>query len=166
MRRAGPGPQPVPRAVAGREAVESVVAIAAVAALVGLLLLLFGQPGATTPRRAAANSATGAALETPSGRSVPAAVATPVPLLVLNNSRINGLAGRAAGTFRAGGWPVRGTGNYTGRIPVTTVYYPAGQEAVARQLAARYPAVRRVLPRPAGLPGSGLTVVVTPEFRP
>lgn len=88
-----------------------------------------------------------------------------VPVLVLNNSRVHRLAARAAETFRAGGWPVRGTGNYRGRVPVTTIYFDAGDEAVARRFAARFPAVRRLLPRPAWLPGGGLTVVVTREFR-
>jgi hypothetical protein len=88
-----------------------------------------------------------------------------VPVLVLNNSRIKGLAARAAAVFRAGGWPVGGTGNLRGRTPVTTVYYPIGEEVTARLFAARFRAIRRVLPRPPGLPGSGLTVVVTREFR-
>lgn len=170
VRRVRSGPQPRPRALVRRQALESLCAVAAVAALVGVLLLLFGKPaafqGERTGDRATGAAATAANPGTPAGRGSPAVVSSPVPVLVLNNSRISGLARRAATAFGAGGWPVRGTGNYTGRTPVTTVYYPTGQEAVARQFAARYPAVRRVLPRPASLPGSGLTVVVTREFRP
>lgn len=156
----------MPRVLAGREALESLLAVAAVAALVGVLLLLFGKSAPFQGERTADRAGAAARSGTPAGRESPAVVASPVPVLVLNNSRIPGLARRAASAFGAGGWPVRGTGNYTGRIPVTTVYYPAGLEAAARQFAARYPAVRRVLPRPASLPGSGLTVVVTREFRP
>jgi hypothetical protein len=87
-----------------------------------------------------------------------------VPILVLNNSRVPGLAARAAQRFEAGGWPVRETGNLRGRIRATTVYYPPGQEAAARELAGRFPGVARVLPRLANLPGTGLTVVVTRDF--
>ena len=102
----------------------------------------------------------------PPAAAAPPAPAPPVevPLLVLNNSRISGLADRAAADFRAGGWPVRDTGNSRGRIRATTVYYPPGQEAVARELARRFPAVQRVLPRLPNLPGDGLTVVVTRDY--
>jgi hypothetical protein len=48
---------------------------------------------------------------------------------------------------------------------VTTVYHPPGQEAAAREFAARFPGVVRVLPRTETLPGSGLTVVLTRDFR-
>jgi hypothetical protein len=97
--------------------------------------------------------------------AVESAVAAPkLPLLVLNNSRLDGLADRAAADFRSGGWTVRGTGNFRGRIAATTVYYEPGQEASARRLAAQFSKVLRVLPRFAGLPGSGLTVVVTRDY--
>lgn len=87
-----------------------------------------------------------------------------VPVLVLNNSRISGLAERAADRFEDAGWPVRDTGSLRGRIRATTIYYPPGQEDVARQFAARFPEVQRVLPRLANLPGEGLTVVVTRDI--
>lgn len=80
---------------------------------------------------------------------------------MLNNSTIHGLAASAAARLRAGGWPVRLVGNFTGRLPYTTVFYDPGQQAAARQLARDFPAVRAVLPRFAGLPGTGLTVVLT-----
>ncbi|GAC1328182.1 MAG: hypothetical protein NVSMB13_15120 [Mycobacteriales bacterium] len=83
---------------------------------------------------------------------------------MLNNSRRPGLADRAASQFAAGGWTIADVGNFTGRIPVTTVYFEPGQEGAARALAAQFPAIARVLPRFAGLPGSGLTVVVTREY--
>lgn len=87
-----------------------------------------------------------------------------LPLTVLNNSRTTGLADRAAATFRAGGWPVQVTGNFRGRIRATTVYYEPGQEASARAFAQRFDGIERVLPRFEGLPGSGLTVVLTRDF--
>jgi hypothetical protein len=91
-------------------------------------------------------------------------VAQKLPVTVLNNSRRTGLAHRAAAQLEAGGWPIRQVGNFTGRIPVSTVYYAPGQAASAQALAEQYEAVRRVHPRFRGLPGSGLTLVVTREW--
>lgn len=109
------------------------------------------RPAATPPASASASAPTAAAAALP-------------PVTVLNNSRIDGLAARAAARFQAAGWPVAETGNYRGRLSLTTVFHEPGQEAAARQLAARFPGVVRVLPRPARLPGSGLTVVLTRDF--
>jgi LytR cell envelope-related transcriptional attenuator len=67
-----------------------------------------------------------------------------VPVRVLNNSTITGLADRAAGDMRAQGWNVVEVGNYpNGVIPVSTVYYRPGTEEqsaadeVARELGIR-----------------------------
>ena len=87
-----------------------------------------------------------------------------VPVTVLNNSRIDGLADRAAARFRRGGWPVRETGNFRGRIPVTTVYYDPGvrgQQASAQAFARRFAGIARVRPRFDTLPARGVVVVVT-----
>ena len=130
-------------------------------------------PLVTPPPRV---SPAGAAPPTPRGAAAPAApaVAVPVmprpaapvpgpPLTVLNNSRHHDLAERAAARFRGGGWPVAVTGQFTGRLRASTVYYSPGQQAVAQRLAARF-GLPRVLPRFAGLPGQGLTVVVTRDY--
>jgi hypothetical protein len=98
----------------------------------------------------------------------PSATAKPrvgkLPLTVLNNSRRSGLAHRAAAQVAGGGWPIKLIGNFTGRIAVSTVYYAPGQKRVAAALAHQFAAVQRVLPRFHGLPGSGLTLVVTREW--
>ncbi|MCW2601000.1 MAG: hypothetical protein JWM02_2829 [Frankiales bacterium] len=96
--------------------------------------------------------------------STAAATSTVAPVSVLNNSRIKGLASQAAARFRAGGWPVPRTGNYSGGIiSTTTVYYAPGQLASAQQFASRF-GISRVAPRFRGLPGSGLTVVLTRDY--
>lgn len=100
----------------------------------------------------------------PVASPAPAAPSVVVPVTVLNNSRYDGLADRAAARFRAGGWPVKATGNFRGRIPVTTVYYDPGLEASARELARRFDGIARVRPRFATLPARGLVVVVTREY--
>ena len=51
------------------------------------------------------------------------------PVVVLNETRIRGLAADVAGDLRAKGWTVTGVGNWQGAIPETTVYYPAGQRS-------------------------------------
>ena len=87
-----------------------------------------------------------------------------VPVTVLNNSDRDGLADRAAVRFERGGWPVQATGNFRGRIPVTTVYYDRGLEASARAFADTFPGVVRVRPRFETLPARGVVVVLTREY--
>ncbi|HVA59265.1 MAG TPA: LytR C-terminal domain-containing protein [Mycobacteriales bacterium] len=98
---------------------------------------------------------TGAA---PAVRTEPTAVRP--ALTVLNNSRITGLARHSAAEFAAAGWPIQRIGNFTGRIPQTTVYYAPGEEAAAAALQAAFPRITRRLPRFAGLTGA-LTVILT-----
>ena len=186
--RVAPGPLPGMLARLGRVLLGPALAVAAVLVLIGVLLVLRpvgqGSPavtpaalGSTSPEALPASptptgSAPPARSPTPARTPTPTRSPTPTPspavtepaLLVLNNSRIQGLAARAAADFRAGGWPVAGIGNLRGRIAETTVYYPAGELAAARALAARFRKVRRVLPRLSWLPGSGLTVVVTRDY--
>ena len=95
----------------------------------------------------------------------PEAPSSPVvPVTVLNNSDRDGLADRAAVRFERGGWPVQATGNFRGRIPVTTVYYDRGLEASARAFADTFPGMVRVRPRFETLPARGVVVVLTREY--
>jgi LytR cell envelope-related transcriptional attenuator len=125
-------------------------------------------PGAPSPSRAATSSRPTPPHTTPPTRveakrtSRPTAAALPVS--VLNNSTRSGLAHRAAAQVAAAGWPIAKVGNFTGRVRVSTLYYAPGQLASAQRLAATMPAIERVLPRFAGLPTSGLTLVVTREW--
>src|SRR5205814_5435237 len=73
------------------------------------------------------------ATQTPASQAP--ATAAVLPVTVLNNSRISHLASRVAADLRAHGWPVRKTGNFTGRIRTTTIYYAPGQRASAQRLA-------------------------------
>jgi hypothetical protein len=103
------------------------------------------------------------ATQPPASQS-PASGPAKLPVTVLNNSRIHHLAVRVARELAAKGWPVRKIGNFTGRVAMTTVYYAPGQRAVALRLAREFHDVQRVKPRFAGLPGSGLTLVVTRDW--
>ena len=180
---------PVPKGEAMRRLVPPLAAVSAVV-LVIVLLLVLNRPGHTSNPGASAGPAvtspspTVSATPSPSlstspsiapsarptpQRTVPVAQpsatarprVTKIPVTVLNNSRRQGLAARAAGQLSGGGWPIRSVGNFTGRIAESTAYYAPGQEAAAHALAHQFPAIRRVLPRFRGLPGSGLTLVVT-----
>jgi len=96
----------------------------------------------------------------------PPAVAPIRPVLVLNNSRVKGLADRSAAKFQAGGWPLAGKPtNYSGGVVAqTTIYYAPGQLGSAQRFAKQF-GIPRVLPRFSGLPGTGLTVVLTRDYR-
>lgn len=94
---------------------------------------------------------------------------TTLPVTVLNNTTVTGLAKRAADEFARAGWPIAHVGNYTGRIPATTVYFTPGhvdEERAARALADGFPRITRVLPRYEGLPPSvtGVIVVLAPDW--
>jgi hypothetical protein len=122
-------------------------------------------PSGPVSPSAAAVPATPAPLVRPASPAAVAPAAPPrLPLTVLNNSRRTGLADRASARFVAGGWPVKLTGNFTGQIPETTVYYAPGQQASALLLQRTFPGLTRVRPRFEGLPGSGLTVVLTRAY--
>jgi hypothetical protein len=90
-----------------------------------------------------------------------------VPVRVLNNSTIKGLAARASADLRAQGWNVSSTGNYSGGIiPTTTVYYRPGteEEAAARAIAAEFG--MRVEARFEGIKDAspGVIVIVTNDY--
>ena len=172
-----PRRQPVPtgpvsplRAVAG-----AAVAVAGVLLGIGALLWATDAPsGSPTLQQTQAQSSQLAASPTPPAVTASPAptlthparpVAAPkLPLTVLNNSTRTGLAARAAGSFVSAGWPVRLIGAFRGRLTETTVYYAPGQKPSALALQKAFPGITRVLPRFAGLPGTGLTVVLTRTY--
>jgi hypothetical protein len=90
----------------------------------------------------------------------------PTTVVVLNNSRITGLARLAAAELAAGAWQVVGIGNLPGyRLPRTTVYYRPGAAAAAGRLAAGQPGGAQVLPAPAWLAGTSTLVLVVTRYR-
>lgn len=138
--------------------------------------------GATTSATAAAPSPTPTPTPSLSASAAPSPTATApappvseppattqpavakVPVTVLNNSRRSGLAHDVAAELRAKGWPIAKVGNFSGRVAETTAYYAPGQLAQARELAREFPQIQRIEPRFAGLPGHGLTLVVTRDW--
>jgi hypothetical protein len=128
----------------------------------------------TTPAKpvATTTAATGpaAALTTTASTASASAPATAgsvdksVPVRVLNNSTVTGLAARTSSQLAGDGWNVVETGNYpSGVIPKTTVYYgnSPGEQAVAMAIANELGAAAE--PRFAGIADSppGVIVIVT-----
>jgi hypothetical protein len=103
---------------------------------------------------------------TPTTSTSPAAPGE-LPLIVLNNTTVQGLAQQASQTFQAGGWTVTRYANYTNDIVSTCAYYDpavAGAEQAATALRAQFPAIRRVVPKFAELPAGPIVVVLTPDY--
>jgi hypothetical protein len=92
-----------------------------------------------------------------------------VPLVVLNNTTVAGLAAGAAHRFEAGGWTVTSSGNYQNDILSTCAYYDpssAGAQAAARALQRQFPTIKRVEPKFPELPAGPVVVVLTPDYSP
>jgi cytoskeletal protein RodZ len=87
--------------------------------------------------------------------------AAKAPVLVLNNSRITGLAARWASTIENADWSVTRTDNWTrSDLATTTVFYAKGDKAAALAFKKRFDVVRDVRPALSGM-GPDLTLVLT-----
>jgi hypothetical protein len=101
---------------------------------------------------------------TPTSKPTPV-VRPSVPVLVLNNSTVQGLAARSADRVRNVGFAVRGVGNLYGRHARTTVYYRPGYADQAWLLAGSLRGMQDVVAAPSWLPGHApVTLVVTRDF--
>jgi hypothetical protein len=101
------------------------------------------------------------------GDSHGSTAAKSVPLIVLNNTTITGLAQRAAQRFENGGWTVTRYDNYQNDILSTCAYFDpaiAGAKAAAEALQQQYPTIKRVEPRFGELPDGPVVVVLTPDY--
>ena len=100
--------------------------------------------------------------------SAASAAAKSVPLVVLNNTTVSGLAKTAATRFEQGGWTVTSSGNFSNNIISTCAYYDpdtTGAKAAAEALQAQYPTIKRVEPKFAELPSGPVVVVLTPDYQ-
>jgi hypothetical protein len=79
---------------------------------------------------------------------------------VYNNTSISGLAASTAAELQDAGWQVVGADNWYGDIPANTVYYPAGLEDEADQLADEL-GIDRVRGAVAPMKFDRLTVILT-----
>ncbi|MGK8511517.1 LytR C-terminal domain-containing protein [Nocardia asiatica] len=126
-------------------------------------------PASTTVPKAptsAAASSTAAATGTPTttAAATTTTAARAVPVRVLNNSMVAGLAAKTADQLSASGWTIAETGNYPGaNIAKTTVFYgnSPGEKEAAQAIADELGAA--VAPKSSGIgdSGPGVTVIVT-----
>jgi len=94
-----------------------------------------------------------------------------MPVTVLNNSAVGGLAARVAAELEAGGWPIAELLNYSEtQVRATTVFFSPGnaaEEAAAQALITQFPEITGgAKPRFNGLDGSGLTVAAVGDWVP
>ena len=102
----------------------------------------------------------------PSPSPSPSALPTPttppsdVPVDVLNQTLVEGLAGRAAAVLSDAGWAVGQIENTALGAPSTTVYVPTGLEDDADLLLDAFPMLTRTRPAFEGLNAAALTLVL------
>ena len=116
----------------------------------------------TTPKSSPGRSTSPRSADSRSSGSVKS-----VPLVVLNNTSIHGLAQGAAQRFEAGGWTVSSWGNYQNDILSTCAYYDPshpGAKAAAKALQRQFPTIKRVAPRFPELPSGPVVVVLMWDY--
>jgi hypothetical protein len=130
-----------------------------------------GQPPASAPVAAPEPQPAVAAPEPAGGAAGPApagGAVVHVPLRVYNNSLVQGLAARAADSFRSAGWTVSEVGGYKGRLLESAAYYRPGtdEEAAAKELAATFGLAAK--PRFEEIQGAqpGVIVILIKDYAP
>lgn len=96
----------------------------------------------------------------PSASPTPAATPSEIPVDVLNQTLVEGLAGRAAVVLSDAGWTVGQIENTALGAPSTTVYVPTGLEDDADLLLDAFPMLTRTRPAFEGLNPAALTLVL------
>jgi hypothetical protein len=125
------------------------------------------RPPATPSRPSSAPTL--AATPTSSGTSRPIRIPTLIPVAelpaveVYNNTNRRGLAEQVANKARAVGWKVAGADNWYGKIVASTVYYPAGMQAEATQLA-KVLGISRVKDALPNMKMDRLSVILTEDY--
>ncbi|EFC82412.1 LytR C-terminal domain-containing protein [Parafrankia sp. EUN1f] len=126
------------------------------------------RPAETTEPTPSRQATPTTAPATPKPGSDPAAPHVFAPVVVLNNSRIKGLADRAADKVEAAGFKVERVNNYVGQynVPVTTVFYDPEDAEAARTLLETVPGVDRMVPRAETriIETDTLILVITRDF--
>jgi hypothetical protein len=127
-----------------------------------------GKP-TSSPSPSTSPSTTASTTSASASASTGSPAAGKLPLVVLNNTTVQGLAQQVATQFEAGGWTVTSFTNYTNNILSTCAYYdPAvtGAKAAATALQTQFPDIRRVQPQFPELSSyhSPIVVILTPDY--
>ena len=148
---------------------SSLFAVLAVLALVTVLYLIFkpdDDPG--TPASETTDQPTGASQD-PSGESTDEATApadVKAPVVVLNATGINGLAGQVTEEIGAAEWETQEPGNYEeGVVEETTVFYPTEEfRPAAEALMEAFPNITAIEQGDETMAQDALTVVLAAEW--
>ncbi len=123
-------------------------------------------PTSTAPTKSApTSSATPKPSASKSPKPVPSTTAAPAversaQVSVLNNSGVVGAARTFSGKVTQAGWTLSGIGNWTGSIPVNTVYYPPDLQAQA-ELLGKDVGIARILPAVSPMRADRLTIILS-----
>jgi hypothetical protein len=126
--------------------------------------------GSTAPkvgRQAPSDTESSGAHSTRNSTSPSAGDPKSVPLVVLNNSFVHGLARRASRQFEAGGWTVTQTANLQNDIISTCAYFDPSDpsaKAAAQALRQQFSGIQRVEPKFPELPSGPVVVVLTGDY--
>lgn len=183
-----------PRGAVLTAVATSALAAFSVLVLVGVLILAFGQDGDSAKERRARERAAdpvltaspapsalgpvpartadpgetadpaGTATAEPSKTAAPGTGPGSIEVVVLNETKRDGLAATFRDLLEAGGWTVKRIGDFTGNVPLTTVYYPPGFEAQAEALEAQFSQVNRIRPAFSGIGKKRLTVILAGDY--
>jgi hypothetical protein len=88
-----------------------------------------------------------------------------VPIVLFNQTADPNRMGALQHALVAAGWTVDATDTWHGKVPETTVYYPAGMLKQAKALMAEFPTIARLRPAFTGIPMTGMLTVIICEDR-
>jgi hypothetical protein len=88
-----------------------------------------------------------------------------VPIVLFNQTTDPNRMGALQHALVAAGWTVDATDTWHGKVPATTVYYPAGMLKQAKALMAEFPTIARLRPAFSGIPMAGKLTVIICEDR-
>ncbi|GAB3823450.1 LytR C-terminal domain-containing protein [Kribbella italica] len=120
----------------------------------------------TAPPIAPTSAPTSAPVSTPSSVPTPTVAVPPSErpaVEIYNNTGRKGLAQSVGGRANQAGWTVTGADNWHGKIVTSTVYYPAGMQAEAAQLAQDL-GIPRIKDALDNMKKDRLTVILTSEY--
>jgi hypothetical protein len=127
-------------------------------------------PQSSHPAPTSSAGTQGSAAPSASSSAPPTDAVKSVPLVVYNDTAIQGLAHDAAQRFEQGGWTVSQFDNLPSGISdiiSTCAYYEPGDpsaKAAAEALAKQYPTIQRTKPKFGGLGDGPVVVVLTPDY--
>ncbi|QNE20723.1 hypothetical protein F1D05_25945 [Kribbella qitaiheensis] len=121
-------------------------------------------PSTPAPSTAVSSTAVPPTAPTSAPTSVPTVPVSERPAVeVYNNTPRKGLADDVSIRARRAGWTVAGRDNWHGKIVTSTVYFPAGMEADATQLAKDI-GVGRIKDALENMKKDRLTVILTTDY--